>query len=200
MNHPLRVRRLASTRANPIHHCRQNKNGLSMNKYGSQIRERWQRTAPTRTAELYDPETFFQDLGELVLARVNELSASQPSTPAPNEEYLNTVARLSSTQRQAEEIAMSELEWPEPELSTQDEREEWKATSTRPEALTEWAASWESAPPEDELERMSAEWMLTTDFLRELATSTNPWTFSVEHSETISSSTEQRFQKYLQSK
>lgn len=198
MKQPLRVRRLWSTRSTSTSHCRPNKNGLSMNKYGTQIRERWTRTAPARTAELYDPETFFQDLGELVLARVNELSTSLPSAPAPDEDYLQTVGRLSSIQKQAEEIAMSELDWPEPELSLAEEREEWEATSTRPEALIEWAVSWESAPPEDELERVAAEWMLPADFLLQLATAPNPWTFSSEHSATISASSEQRFQRYLQ--
>lgn len=171
-----------------------------MNKYASQISDRWMRTAPTRYAQLENPELFFEELGQLMLTRVDELAQSlQSSTPAPADEtYLETVARLSSLQRQAEEIAMSELEWPEVELSSEEARAEWEATSPREESLLEWASSLEEPPAEDELEALSAEWMLPVEYLRSLATSTNPWTYSAEHSETMSQSREARFQRHLQ--
>lgn len=171
-----------------------------MNKYANQISARWRRTAPTRYSQLENPELFFEELGQLVLSRVDGLVPSlQLQAPAQDgETYLQSVARMTALQRQAEEIAMSELEWPPVELSLSELREEWEATSPPDAALVEWASQLEEAPAEDQLEALSAEWMLPMGFLYDLATSTNPWTFSAEHSETLTSSREQRYERFLQ--
>ena len=171
-----------------------------MNKYAAQISERWQKTAPTRYAALPDPESFFQEQGELTLARVNELVEMTSSTQSPQESYLNTVGRLTVALRQAEEIAMSELEWPETELSSTEERDEWESSEPPADALETWAWSWEETPPEDVLEVQAEQWMLDPDFLREMATAENPSTFSAEHSVEIASAKERRFQRYLQTR
>jgi hypothetical protein len=171
-----------------------------MNKYATQISDRWMRIAPARYSTLENPELFFEELGQLVLVRVDELSNSLPEAgPArTTETYLQSVARLNSVRRQAEEIALSELEWPTPELSQDELRDEWEATSTPEQSLLEWASNLEGIPVDEELEALSIEWMLPIDFLYNLATSPNPWIFSAEHSETMISSRELRFQKYLQ--
>ena len=170
-----------------------------MNKYASQISDRWMRTAPKRYAQLENPELFFAELGQLVLSRVDELAHSLPNSrpTTADESYLDAVARLSSVQRQAEEIAMSELEWPEVELSADEARAEWEATRPLEESLLDWA--WDQEiPAEEELEALSAEWMLPVEFLRSLAMATNPWTFSEEHQQTMSESRELRYQRHLQ--
>lgn len=173
-----------------------------MNKYASQIRDRWLQLAPTRYKQLENPELFFEELGQLTLSRVDELASSlQAATPASSgETYLETAARLSALNRQAEELAMSELDWPEVELTSEEIYTEWRATSSREESLLEWASYQEEVPADEELEALSAEWMMSVEFLLALATSTNPWTFSAEHSETMTLARKQRFERYLAAK
>ncbi len=174
--------------------------GDLMNRYAVQISDRWMRLAPARYAQLENPELYFAELGELVLNQVDELARILPAATAEADEtYLDTVARLNAVRREAVEIAMGELEWPEVELSLDDHRTEWESTSPREDWLPEWASSLEETPGEDELEALSAEWILPVEYLRSLATSTNPWTYSSENAETIAESREARYQRYLRS-
>jgi hypothetical protein len=173
------------------------KRTMTMNRYGTQIRDRWIATAPTRYSQLEDPETFFSEMGELTLARVTELADQLAGQPPAEERYLNRVSRMSSAMRQAEEIALAELEWPEPELTESQARTEWEATRPQDEALIEWANSQETPLIQEELETTATRWMLPPRFLEELATSTNPWTYLAEHSVEMTQSQESRFQRHL---
>ena len=92
-----------------------------MNKYGSLAEDYWKRTDRTRYEELTDPETFFEELGEQMLARVDSLlNVMQRNAPA-DEGYLETVGRLNVLRNQAEEIAMTELVYIPAVTSTVDE-------------------------------------------------------------------------------
>lgn len=90
-----------------------------MNRYGAQAREHWTRHAPSRVAGLEDPETFFEDLGEQVAARVETISTSLEAQLPEGLEYLDRVGQLKAIQAQAEEVALAELVFavtPEPSL------------------------------------------------------------------------------------
>jgi len=167
----------------------------TMNVYGTRIRDRWMTTAPRRTSELEDSTRFFEELGDQVAARVAEISTSIAGPDSTTEDYISKAGRLTAATRQAEELAMAELEWPEPEMNSAEELAEWEATSTPDQWLVDWAAAQETTPFEDELEILSAEWMLPVSMLRELATSSNPSTYLVEHSELMEASRELRFQR-----
>lgn len=172
----------------------------TMNKYGLRIRDRWRTTAPTRYATIEDPENYFEELGEMVASQVEQLSASMAGPDPADETYLEKVARLTSATRLAEEQVMADLEWPEPELSETEARLEWEATQPSDESLVSWAISMDGRSPfEDELQSMAQEWMLPTSFLEELATSANPWIYLADHSETMTSSAEARFQRHRSS-
>lgn len=80
-----------------------------MNLYGMRAREYWQRADRRRYEEVEDPETFFSELGEQVLARVNSIAADMERTGPTDEPLLTKMGRLNAIKAQAEEIAMEEL-------------------------------------------------------------------------------------------
>lgn len=86
-----------------------------MNRYGRMAMEHWREAAPNRFAAIPDPEAFFSTLGLEVESRVQALQ-SQLAGPDPvGEEYLAKVGRLNAARSQAEEAALAELVWIEPE-------------------------------------------------------------------------------------
>lgn len=92
-----------------------------MNKYGSLAQDYWKRADRARFEELTDPETFFEELGEQVLSRVDSLLNEMERNAPADEVYLETVGRLNALRRQAEEIAMDELVYIHAVPSTVDE-------------------------------------------------------------------------------
>jgi hypothetical protein len=80
-----------------------------MNMYGTLAASHWKKADPARYDELENPTEYFEQLGERVLARVNDLAIQMEQNPPTDEEYLQTVGRLNAIREQAEEIAMSEL-------------------------------------------------------------------------------------------
>ena len=166
------------------------------NKYSSQIRERWTAIAPNSIEQMEDPQEFFDETGEQVLQRVEQILGE--TSPAPTQDYLESVGQLTAATRQAEELAMAEVPWPALEMTDDAARQEWEATRPQEQALIDWATSQEQTPFEDELETLSSQWQLPTDFLRELSTATNPSTYLAENSETIRSSQEARYRLHLQ--
>lgn len=92
-----------------------------MNKYGVQAQDFWKKADQARYLELSDPETFFEELGEQVLARVDSLLTAMTIDAPPDESYLQTVGRLNAQRKQAEEVAMEELVFIPATPSTVDE-------------------------------------------------------------------------------
>ena len=87
-----------------------------MNRYGAMARDHWRTWLPTRYAQISDPETYFQNLGQRVADQVAELSTTMSEDDPPGETYMDKVGRLTATRQRAEEIVLAEevLLAPEP--------------------------------------------------------------------------------------
>ena len=147
-----------------------------MNKYGRLAMTHWQEVDPERVEALEDSETFFEDLGEEVLSRIDVIASSLESAdrrPA----FLQEVGRRSAIRYQAEELALTELVWIEPGGVSLTEFE-----SSEPDvsSLVNWVTQvqddstgvWAATMPET-----AQRWSLSLDFLRRMIASENPWEF-----------------------
>ena len=78
-----------------------------MNRYGARAQQHWQQHLPKRYAALTEPETFFQQLGEEISTRIQELEEGYrlPSTS----DYLKNLQQLTWARHQAEHDALVEL-------------------------------------------------------------------------------------------
>lgn len=94
-----------------------------MNRYGMLAREHWTKYAPSRVAQLENPDEFFESLGEQVADRVTTLSRILEGQHRPSPDYLNQVALLNAYRKQAEERALSDLVWLTPDQVEYDETE-----------------------------------------------------------------------------
>lgn len=93
-----------------------------MNRYAILARDWWSKNAPERLASLEDPETFFQALGESAAAQIAEIEDQQRATLPQGLTYLETVGRLQSIRKQAEEVVLSDLVYSLPaEMTLLDE-------------------------------------------------------------------------------
>lgn len=94
-----------------------------MNTYGLRAQRYYRRWAPLALAEITDPETFFTDLGEQIQGQVLQVSQEMESTLDPTVPYLERVAQLRAVQRDAEEVAMTDLVYGPvlPELQGQEQ-------------------------------------------------------------------------------
>jgi len=169
-----------------------------MNQYGQQAMNHWRAIAPVRFAEIENPQTFFELLGERVLTQVAALSGSLEGPDLPDETYLQKVGRLRMARLQAEEVVLSELVWIEPELSDAEAREEWEAARPRDESLADWA--WRAQEhPEDlattQIEDQAEAWSLTVEFLEQLLASPSPTAFLSAHEATMRAAADRRFQQ-----
>lgn len=79
-----------------------------MNHYGAMAQKHWRTWLPSRYAEIPDPDTYFQNLGQQVAAQVAELSTTMAGDDPPGETYLDKVGRLNAARQQAEEIVLAE--------------------------------------------------------------------------------------------
>ncbi len=82
-----------------------------MNRYGMLAREHWTKHAPSRVAQLENPDEYFESLGEQVAERVETLARLLEDEHSPSPDYLNQVGRLNAIRRQAEEVALNDLVW-----------------------------------------------------------------------------------------
>ena len=80
-----------------------------MNKYGRLAMTHWTEVDPERVEALGDAETFFEDLGEEVLSRVDVIASSLESAASSRPAYLQEVGRRNAIRKQAEELALTEL-------------------------------------------------------------------------------------------
>lgn len=94
-----------------------------MNKYGLRAQRYYSRWAPLALAEISDPETFFTELGEQIESEVLLISQEMESPLDPTVPYLERVAQLRAVQRDAEEVAMTDLVYSPvlPELQGQEQ-------------------------------------------------------------------------------
>ena len=174
-----------------------------MNKYGAQARDHWVRVVPSRYAELPNPEEFFEILGEQVQGQVDDLSITIAGPDPAGESYLEKVGRLTMAQRQAEEIVLADLVWVTPELSADEEREEWEGWRPMDSTLSDWAWQMQDYPEDQQpltvdVEDLASEWALPVRFIEELLLSKSPTAFLTEHAETLKQSANERYRRYLQ--
>lgn len=173
-----------------------------MNNYGATAREYWVRVAPIRYAEIPQPEVFFEDLGEQVLTRVDQLVPSMAGVDIAGETYLEKVGRLNVARRQAEEIVLADLVWIQPETDQDEEREEWAATQPSLDSLADWAEEmsrsdrdFRSAAP---LEQVAEQWMLSEEFLSLLVVQESPYRFLQQNQVVLADSATKRFHRFQQ--
>ncbi|MBP2436942.1 hypothetical protein [Microbacterium amylolyticum] len=117
-----------------------------MNQYGQLAMSHWQTHAPQRYAEIDNPTTFFEMLGEQAMEQITSLAAKLEGTDRETEGYLEKVGRLNAARKQAEEIVLSDLVWIPAETTDDETFEEWMAgQSDISGPLHIWARSLESA-------------------------------------------------------
>jgi hypothetical protein len=167
------------------------------NYYGELIRRRWTAIAPTSAANLEDPDTFFSELGETIAARTEQLAATLAGPDPAGESYLQKIGRQQTARKQAEEVTLAEVPWPDPEMIGTDLRAEWEATLPSEESLAKWAFDLEGKVYEDQLQEQAQDWALPIEFLQELVTSSNPWTYLQEHSTMMRQARERLYARYL---
>src|SRR4051794_38917151 len=80
-----------------------------MNPYGAQARSHWQTHLPERFAQIEDPETFFNDLGEQIEQQINELVPTLAGPDQPQERYLDKAGRLNMARLNAESQVLREM-------------------------------------------------------------------------------------------
>ncbi len=176
-----------------------------MNRYATMARQHWERYAPSRVAALPDPTRFFSELGTEVEGQVSDLTerlAMMTAGDCSAESYLETVARLQTARRTAEEVVMAELVWiKDPELSLPEAREEWEQTRPADEDLISWAERIQgypdSMPSTDELEEMAQTWALSVEFLQELVATEPPRDYMQTNQPALSEAANIRFWREL---
>ncbi|TFD46786.1 hypothetical protein E3T55_16765 [Cryobacterium frigoriphilum] len=171
-----------------------------MNKYALIAEDHWKTAAPSRYAALPNPAQYFEELGEQVLSQVDDLSQRIAGPDPVGERYLEKVGRLTMAQKQAEEIVLADLVWiTTPELSADEERDEWETTRPMDSALARWAESVQDSPDgvtsTDEEERMAAEWAVPVSFIQELLAAESPSRFLTAHTDTMKRVADIRYQQ-----
>ena len=78
-----------------------------MNRYGLMAQKHWARWLPARYASIEDPASFFSDLGNQVVERIDALALSLAGDDQPGEGYLGKAGRLGHARPQAEEIVLA---------------------------------------------------------------------------------------------
>ena len=80
-----------------------------MNRYGTMAQKHWQKYLPNRYKALPDPAAFFDQLGEEVFQRVDELTDALAGDDFPGEGYMEKLGRLNMARLNAESQVLSEL-------------------------------------------------------------------------------------------
>ena len=172
----------------------------TMNKYALMAQDHWKTVAPSRYANLPNPEQHFEELGEQVLSQVDDLSQTITGPDPAGETYLEKVGRLTMAQKQAEEIVLADLVWIKtPELSADEARDEWESTRPMDSALARWAEIVQDSPDgvtsTDEEERMAAEWAVPVSFSQELLAAESPARFLSEQADAMKRAADIRYQQ-----
>lgn len=133
-----------------------------MNRYGALARRHWQAAAPSRVAEIPDPETFFETLGEQVETRIETLADAleRQENPSQDDGYLETAGRWRAIRKQAEETALAELVWIPPmeaELTIEEQLGELPSPEMLDESILEYRDRHEEHLPPDLIEEKIAE-------------------------------------------
>lgn len=92
-----------------------------MNQYGAIAQEHWRRHRPAELAQVEDPERFFTDLGEQVLAeiRARREALENGNQGELGEGFLANLGRLNEIQSTVESDVLREMIYTEPETDTE---------------------------------------------------------------------------------
>lgn len=135
-----------------------------MNRYGLMAQDHWRTHAPGRYASLEDPTAFFTELGESVLAQVQQTAASMERDLSPDVLYLERVAQLRAVQVQAEEIALADLVYSvEPESTSLVEELETLLGQLPSSSMIEQALTDLQLQVEEDAEREGRRLILTDE-------------------------------------
>lgn len=85
-----------------------------MNQYGTQAKRYWQENLPRQYAQIADPKTFFDQMGEQIAEEVELLTFEMAGPDQPGEGYLGKVGRLQMARASAETEVMRQM-LPQPE-------------------------------------------------------------------------------------
>ncbi len=167
-----------------------------MTKYTNRLREHWEKYAPNRMKMLLDlgpeTETFFSEIGAQIQEEVSSLTEDITAVllaemPEAREDYLRTVATMTTARKIAEEIAMThQLAWvKDPALTLSEAREEWELDRPMDESLVDVAVRVQNSDypifSTEEMEEMAKEWAVPLDFLNQMFESENPCRFMYDH-------------------
>lgn len=94
-----------------------------MNQYGQFAQQAWQINAPKQYAEIPDPESWFEELGERAENQVGDLYMQIAGPDPQGETYLEKVGRLNASRMQAEEIVRAQMLTPEIIEEDEDDQE-----------------------------------------------------------------------------
>ncbi len=126
-----------------------------MNRYGRLAYDHTRQHRPKAFAAMADPLAHFTSLGEEVENQVTTLRDRLLGSPRAEESLEDYRRRSYQARRQAEEVALAELVWIEPEPTTEPEDGEilayrsWLATTSRTLASLDrtWTDLQTEAPP-----------------------------------------------------
>jgi hypothetical protein len=111
-----------------------------MNQYGVTVMRHRARFLPEAYAEIRNPDSFFDILGEQIARQIDELSDEIAGDDPPGEGYLAKVGRLTAARYQAEEIVMHDYGLLT--LGDEDEGGEPAAAGERPVVVDRDHPSW----------------------------------------------------------
>lgn len=139
-----------------------------MNKYATKIMRRWQQLAPSSFAMIEDKTEFFTTLGQEVEQKIDALLPSLESNLPQTEDYLLQVGQRKTALTTAEEVALSQVPWPAPEMSEAEAREEWAMAGPSEDNLwSQWVMDPESLA--ENAQTWAEEYLLPEEWIRQLA-------------------------------
>lgn len=107
-------------------------------RYTAMVRQYWTRYRPAATAQLPDPEAFFQRLGTQIATEVAAFAHQLQGGDWPGETHVEKIGRVNAVTNQAQERVLAELLYSAaPEMSPVEELEELLAQLPSPEMVRE---------------------------------------------------------------
>lgn len=85
-----------------------------MNQYGRRAERYWQQNLPRQYAQIRDPETFFDEMGQALGQRIDELAEEIESRAPSTADYLSNLGRMNGARNEAEMEVFREM-LPQPE-------------------------------------------------------------------------------------
>ncbi|MGH9224354.1 MAG: hypothetical protein ACRD2W_11365 [Acidimicrobiales bacterium] len=127
---------------------RQGRASIAMNTYGHRAMAYWSRHRPQALAQLTEPGTFFEELGEQIAAEVEDLEEHLAGAAPPGESYPDRVGRLNMARTMAEERVLADLVY-----STWEDQESEPPTDETGAYVggpPGWEPLWPAEPPDEE--------------------------------------------------